>query len=269
VSPSKSKRRTLTECVGLGLLAVQSTGIFVLPLVAADSAPPPAQHSVHLYYTRTATDLATALSPGFPGLNLKALGNDTLVFSTNKPEDEATIAQLLRWIAVLDSPKPEVSLNVWSVQLSSHDPNGLTVPASAVGRAVSHFNQGLQDALEGGWKNLVARRASADPLTFFAPTFSSYIDENFPSPAGQPKLSLKFGRAFNPLQPNLTHMLGFIAAVRDPGALASCFVNGMEGKPCAPALAVVPGGDCEQADSSGAAGRPFFNCLRAQLAASL
>jgi hypothetical protein len=83
------------------------------------------------------------------------------------------------------------------------------------------------------------------------------VDQNFA--ALTTESSLKYGEAFNPLQPNLTHMLGLIAAASDAKGLAMKFVDAMDSNPAAGP------GYCEQQDSAATTDKPVFHCLRKQL----
>jgi hypothetical protein len=226
--------------------------------------PQSEQHSVHLYYSRNASDIATAIDQVYPSVKVKAFGIDTLIFQTSDLAQEQNIHEIKRWIAILDAPKPEVSLNVWSVQLSSHELNGLIEPSNRVRLTVARFNQELQTSLERGWNYLNTLLPAA-----FSPVFKAYVIDNYRK--GAPDYALGFGNGLNPLQPKLTHMLAFLSASNTPLSTATAFVNALEG----PAVDATIGGDCELRDQRSPlsdlplSDLPLFNCLREQLGTSL
>jgi hypothetical protein len=238
------------------------TGIVQAIMALAGHAEPidTEQHSAKLFFNRDAPNLATALNNIFPGVPVKALGNDTLLFATGDPAQEKNIHEIRRWISILDSPRPEVSLNIWSVQLTSRKPDELTGPAGDIRLTISRFNQELQLALERAWLWLGVRKQEEG---FLDPVFSGYIGAPYNAKADG--YSLGFRRAFDPLQPSLTHMLGVLSGAKQSQA-AYGFADALEGQH---SEGSVP--DCEAADSTVPEGwtAPRFQCFRQQLEASL
>jgi hypothetical protein len=113
----------------------------------------PETSQIRLFH-RDAAGLAAALDGALGNIGVKALGSDLLVFRTSGPSDETKVRELKRLITVLDSPRPEITLNAWSVQASSPKPEAVDSAANAVHAIVYRYNDELQAALQRGWGNL-------------------------------------------------------------------------------------------------------------------
>lgn len=120
-------------------------------------------HLVRLFYYRDATSIADAINNS-NGLTapVKALGDDLLVFPAESRADDKAIRELKRWIAMIDVPRPEVSLAAWSVQISSTQPDAVDREAGNIRQMVSLFNQKLHDAIQQGWQYLEGRRLNPE-----------------------------------------------------------------------------------------------------------
>jgi hypothetical protein len=57
-------------------------------------------------------------------------------------------------MAVLDLPRPEVLMNIWSLQVSTRDPKTASLEAESAGELISHNNEGLENSIEQGWETL-------------------------------------------------------------------------------------------------------------------
>jgi hypothetical protein len=196
-------------------------------------------HSIRLFFNRDAGSIAKALDSVYKDVTVQPVGSDTLVFRTTDPKQEENIRELKRWVALLDVPRPELTLNVWSVQLSSKNLQDLNEESSRVRAVVSRHNQQLHDSLERSWRYLTAARNAQG---FYDTYFSDYIgrrqqesetSSHRPSELDLPacdkdQYCLGFGEAFRPLRPALTHMLGVLAAAANP-SVADQFVDCLEG----------------------------------------
>jgi len=261
------------------------------------SAVPPENHTVRLFFNRNAAALALILSKVFPDVPVSALGSDVLVFQSNAQTSEEHVRELKRWVALIDLPRPEVVLNVWSAQLSASEPDKIATHADQIQAIVSVHNEQLKLALERGWRQLLALTANPD---FFATEFRNYVARQFSETGGRgeevcggAEYCLGFLDAFRPVRPTLSNMIGVLAGARDRNA-ALQFVDCMEGlstcpfRPPAPpakqekekgkekkaaALMTSPAlaGSCEQADDSDYTNpartntAPAFHCFRQQL----
>lgn len=183
--------------------------------------------------------------------------NDTVVYFNDDGSDRG-IFERTRLMAVLDLPRPEVLLNMWSLQASSRDYHVTNTEAEAVHTAVAEHNQLLQDAIDDGW-SFLSQQMSYTPTprqpAFFNPLFYNYIVQKF---ALNPHLKpgedfnriesvrrgwgwcdpktycLGFTHAFEPLRPTFTNILLAIIAANEPARVAQQTTQRMEGD-CPPA----------------------------------
>ena len=66
------------------------------------------------------------------------------------PGDENSLRELKRVVTLLDAPRPEITLNAWSVQVSAPKQEIVVETANKVRSVVYRYNQQLQEALERG-----------------------------------------------------------------------------------------------------------------------
>ena len=93
-------------------------------------------------------------SPPAPSPVLKDMVgvNDNVVF--NDTSDDKLVWQRSRLIALLDLPRPEVIMNVWSYQASSPDSREILHSSERVRDLVSAENDALQNSIQFGWAYL-------------------------------------------------------------------------------------------------------------------
>jgi hypothetical protein len=253
-------------------------------------------HYVRLFFFRRAADLATAINnSGGLTTPVKPLGDDLLVFTSESDSDNEAIVKLKRWVAMIDVPRPEVSLLAWSAQISSNDPLTVRDKSNYIRSVVSHFNEQLQQALGRGGEYLEKQRQ--DDEHFFAPILREYLTKRYYSKAGAGQTSpceagkycLGFTQLLAPVQPSLSRMLitliassrkgiadSFIEALEDRGKEASLtYVNdtqGLSAKAQTRIAAAVPLGSCEARDLiriENVPDKPVFSCLAEQLQESI
>ena len=189
-------------------------------------------HVVRLFYFRRAKDIASAINnSGGLSTPVKALGDDVLIFSSESATDDRSIHELKAWIALVDVPRPEVSLSAWSIQISSTDPKAITTESANIRELVSGFNQKLHDSLQQGWRYLETTRTLAPKNAqskFLDTDFTHYLtgrfvweDKNnqaadrslFPQPTCETdEYCLGYSRMFSPIQPSLASMLVALVA---------------------------------------------------------
>ncbi|HEV2447380.1 MAG TPA: hypothetical protein VGS58_15725, partial [Candidatus Sulfopaludibacter sp.] len=136
-----------------------------------------------------------------------------------------------------DLPRPEVLMNMWSLQASSPEGGDLARQNQIIRSAVSLHNDALQNAIEYGWAYL--SREMKNKKDYFDPWFYSYLTERFvaDTPAclenpkdptcipdgdkhkfglcGTGEYCLGYVDAFKPLKPTLTNILLGLMAARD------------------------------------------------------
>jgi len=184
--------------------------------------------------------------------------NDTVVY-TNADGSDRGIFEKNRLMAVLDLPRPEVLLNMWSLQASSRDYTITNAEAEAAHVAVTQHNQLLQDAIDSGWSYLsnqmvydISKKSADERSPFFDDDFYNYITQKFalvPDSSTTTnfitnnrvgwgwcdpnKYCLGFTHAFEPLRPTFTNILLTIIAANDPAKAAAGTIQAMDGK-CPP-----------------------------------
>jgi len=97
---------------------------------------------------------------------------DLLAFSDSTPGDDGAIAEKKRIAAVLDLPRPEMTISAWVMQNSSTDPRSVNEASRLVRQEVQEYNEGLGNTIAYGWSYLKA--AMADPK-FFNQDFHDYV----------------------------------------------------------------------------------------------
>ncbi len=223
---------------------------------AAPAAPATATATTTTPVTSTGTSAAPAASTTVtfppPATGTLASGmvpvGDTVVFTGGGP---ASDSQRVRLLTLLDLPRPEVLLNVFSMQDSSPSGKQLAQESELIRSAVSIHNEALQNAIEYGWAYL--SRQMQDPA-YFDPDFTNYLTERFVSeppdcnvkPDGPKCISaekrrrwglcaagaycLGYTEAFKPLTPTLSNILLGLMAAKDPFRAVFTTIGCMEGK---------------------------------------
>ena len=213
----------------------------------------PESHDARLYFNRHAPDLADAISKLYPNLGVKALGPDLLVFQTKDPADGKNIHELKRWIALLDSPRPEITINAWSVQVSAPSDEAVQQVSRAIRTVTAFYNEQLHKSLQRGWVYLNSIRENENfPDTYFGnyvlgtyeadPKTYEKVSARSDRWCGEPFYCLGYGPTFNGLmQPTLSNFIGVLTAAKDHNtgrhfidcmeARTSCSVAGDDGAP--------------------------------------
>jgi hypothetical protein len=223
---------------------------------------------------------------------------DMLVFSEPTPGDDAAVDEKRRIVAMLDLPRPEMIVNVWSVQVSTSDAKRSASEGEIVRVFVSEFNQRLQRAVLDGWK--AVKQQAAKPADFYDEAFYKYVAYRYIADARQasvPKTNqsasqdfleyrngvtldnttradwgvcpanqycLGYTELFHPLKPRLTDLLLAVIAAADGKAprVANDALDSMEGVTANTRPAVYA--SCEDSDLTAyeKAPGPFFECFR-------
>jgi hypothetical protein len=202
-----------------------------------------------------ATPSAPAPGPaptGTVGQGMTAV-DDNIVFTDTT--SSSAVWQKIRLLTMLDLPRPEVIMNMWSLQASS--PNGREIADSIqkLRDQVSANNEALQHSLSYGWAYL--SRQIKDPKSFFDSAFYNYLTQSFVAdvdacdargasspgcirisddqrrqwgfcPAGQ--YCLGYSDAFQPLRPTLTNIILAMIAAKDTFRTVLTTIGCMEGK---------------------------------------
>jgi hypothetical protein len=222
--------------------------------------------------------------------------SDTLIFSEPTPGDDAAVQEKRRIVSMLDLPRPEMIVNVWSAQISAADSDVVARSTRRFHDAVSASNDQLQNAIGRAWeavkhyyasdssrynslfRNYVVLRhvgetnapSQAADFTHRAEDFLNYRTGASFDPAarnqwgacGAGQYCLGYTELLHPLKPRLMDLLLALAFAERPVELENIGLNAMENAAGTPFA-----GTCEDADhiayADAAAGSgPFFRCFR-------
>ncbi len=182
--------------------------------------------------------------------------NDMLVYS-NEDGSDHDFFERNRLMAVLDLPRPEVLMNIWSMQVSTHDPRTASMEAESASELISHNNEALENSIEQGWEFLSKKMKMGN---YFEPNFYRYVTQKFvetesyvnaadatvPAPIrgndgaiGQDargrwgwcrpeQYCLGFIHAFEPVRPTITNILLTIMAANESQEVAKGTIDAME-----------------------------------------
>jgi hypothetical protein len=200
----------------------------------------------------TAPSTATVTTPpkaSSPSGVMVPIG-DTVVF-TDREDARASDWDRIRLLTMLDLPRPEVLMNMWSLQESTPDGRDLASRNEKIREIVSSHNDALQNSIEYGWAYL--SRQMKDP-TYFDPAFYNYLTQRFvsdgPECAADPHAAacipaedrakwglcaegtycLGYLHAFQPLKPTLSNIILGVLAARDPFRAVFTTIGCMEGR---------------------------------------
>ncbi len=222
--------------------------------LAVSSVPPaPKVTSVltQLYYDRDAVSVANAITQSFGQLKVSPVSAnpstsyaDSLILSDPTGSDRSTaLIQARRMIAVIDQPRPQITVNAWSLQVSSEDQKKMRQLVPETRRFAAGYNDALERSIGHGWtylNEMVA--ASSDEMMrpkidsrdfpYLNPEFAEYICAiaeypGLPNGAFRPKpqgkcpsgaplaYSLGYTDIFDRGSPNLVQMMLLVMATND------------------------------------------------------
>lgn len=206
---------------------------------------------------------------------------DFVVLGEPRPGDDGAIAEKRRILAMLDLPRPEMLINVWSSQLSDDHLDRVVTASKRLREVVNRYNDELQQAIYRGWAEM--RDESADDSKFFDPGFYQYLTFHVMSGpqgdaggggtleqranaylqgreagkgltdeyrrgqgiCGAQQYCLGYSSLFRPLQPRLTDLLLAVIAANNPAGVVDVALDKMEIKR---ARVAGPGESCEKVD---------------------
>ena len=199
--------------------------------------------------TTPATPTPGPAPTGTVGQGMTAV-DDNVVFTDTS--SRSAVRQRMRLLTMLDMPRPEVLMNMWSFQASSPDGKEIARTLQNVRDLVSANNDALQHAIDYGWAYLSRQMRGGE---FFDPAFYNYLTQRFVAdtaeceaqdpkatgcltdyqrklwglcPAGQ--YCLGYEGAFQPVRPTLTSILLAMMAAKNTGRTVLTTIGCMEGK---------------------------------------
>jgi hypothetical protein len=212
--------------------------------------------AIRLYYDRDANSVASVVGSAFSELKSSAISssstsafNDTVVLA-DPTGDANVLSQAQRMVAQLDEPRPQLTVNAWSLQLSSDKQGQIDELVPASRRLAGGYNDTLQGAIMKGWTYLneqIARsRSGAGDSTFLDTNFASYLcsftiyDANHaintgtlaqgfcPADTTLLHYGLGYTTLFDQSPPDLLRMLIVVATARKPLETAEAVLDFME-----------------------------------------
>jgi hypothetical protein len=169
----RSKTRYLIDLVnGLAITTVQPR-------------PQVASVTTQLYYDRDAASVATAVGLAFPQLTVTPISTnkstsyaDSLILAdpTGGPQSShSPLIQARRMIAQIDQPRPQVTVNAWSLQAASVDNKKMRALVPESRRFAAGYNDALERSVGAGWTYLNSQVAKNTNNDYLDPLFAAYL----------------------------------------------------------------------------------------------
>jgi hypothetical protein len=225
-----------------------------IPTIAP--AQPVKSVAIRLYYDRDANSVATVVGSAFSELKSSAISssstsafNDTVVLA-DPTGDANVLSQAQRMVAQLDEPRPQLTVNAWSLQLSSDKQGRLDELVPASRRLAGGYNDALQGAIMKGWtylnEQIAGGRSGSDDSTFLDRNFAGYLcsfagyntahvmntatlAQGFcPADTAQLQYGLGYTTLFDQSPPDLLRMFIVVAAAKKPLEAAEAVLDFME-----------------------------------------
>ena len=235
---------------------------------AKPAAPAAAPAATPATAATAATSIETASTPTAPpppaastyGMGLTSVGDSVVLSGNNSVSD----GQRVRLLTLLDLPRPEVLLNLWSFQESNPSGKQITDNTTLIRSTVAIHNEALQNAIQYGWSYL--SRQMQDER-YFDTDFRNYLTQRYVADSSPCADSSKYGpsltpiaaapkepdcirsedrknwgfcpsnqyclgytEAFQPVRPTLTNILLGLMAAKDPVRAVFTTLGCMEGK---------------------------------------
>jgi hypothetical protein len=231
-------------------------------------------YAVRLYYDHDPATAATVISGSYPEVKASAIAPDTIFLSETIPaiagrqssNKRDPLQDARRALSRIDQPRPQVSLEAWSLQFSTTRKQDMEDAGPVIEKIANRYNIIISDSVTQGWKYLV-ERLSDD--SYLDRSFSNYLTKKTFVRDGAPCCSraeprdydnaqpesgygLGYGTLFRPLAPNLVNMLVALAASARPKVNADALINVMEtGQAEVPPQLGAPTLSCQEHDELG------------------
>jgi len=249
---------------------------YVSAMAEPVTAPSPntENYTQRLFYDHDPTTAAAIIHASYPEVNASAIVPDTVVLSETIPavkadgEKRDPLQDARRLVTQIDQPRPQVSLDAWSIQVSTTSEKAMAQTGPLIDAVAKKYNDVMASSTQRGWQYLVIRLAAP----YLDPVFSDYLTGQAIVPVGQNccaitlptgnysdyrsdyavgslGYSLGYRTFFSSLPPNLVYMLVTLAATRNPQRETERIINTMEtGDP--QSRSVAGGGRCQDRDQS-------------------
>jgi hypothetical protein len=224
-------------------------------LAISSVVPSPKVSSVlmQLYYDRDAVSVANAITQSFSQLKVSPVSTnattsyaDSLILAdpTGSGQSDA-LEQARRMIALIDQPRPQITVNAWSLQFSSENQKKMRQLVPEARRFAAGYNDALERSITRGWTYL-NRKVAGEP-DYLDADFAEYlcaISEFQPNGTFAPKpqgkcpnggkvgYSLGYTDIFDRVSPNLVQMMLLVMATKNASAEVTTTLNEMEDRDC-------------------------------------
>jgi hypothetical protein len=231
--------------------------------LAEPAVPNTDSYPVRLYYSHDLAALATIVHGAYPEVTAAPSSSgstDTIVLSealasTLGKRDPLQDAR--RMLALVDQPRPQLSLDAWSIQVSSTRGQDMQEVAPKIQSIAEQYNEVIASSSARGWGYLTGLLQTPNYANYVDPDFANYltfttysndiccettsVQDEYRN--GRPGYSLGYASLFKPLRTNLVYWLVALAAGRKPLESANSLLDVMEGGPNKATT-----GDCQRRD---------------------
>jgi hypothetical protein len=207
-------------------------------------APNTETYTQRLFYDHDPITAAAIIHAAFPEVNASAIVPDTLVLSEAIPVNQSgkrdPLGDARRLIARIDQPKPQLSLETWSIQVSSSTKQDMERIGPEIERIAKEYNDVIANSTAKGWQYLADKLLpGANDLD---DTFADYVTHQTYSIGqccmesaaadqyanGKNGYALGYTSLFSPLPRNLAYWLIALAANKNPRDATEKLINTME-----------------------------------------
>ncbi len=186
---------------------------------------------------------------GSLGQGMAAVDDSVVFTDTNSAR---AVRQRERLLTLLDLPRPEVLMNLWSLQASSPDGKEIANSLQKARDLVDANNEALQNAIDYGWAYLSREMKKPD---FFDKGFYDYLTRRFVADTGECEATsgktgceltprqikfwdlcppgqycLGYARAFTPVRPSLTSIILAMLAAKHTAKVVLTTIGCMQGQ---------------------------------------
>jgi hypothetical protein len=202
-----------------------------------------------LYYLHDPESVATLINGIYPDVHAQALPPDAVVLSESEAGGGNALGDAERTITQLDQPHPQVSVDAWSLQLATDNPDSLSNVIPQLEDIAGAYNEALDASIGAGWSYLsgkLGEPGALDPLLREYLTYTTRVSSDgsvqrwekpYSSPAIPPakasarpaEYGLGFATLYYPLTPSLLDMLVTLASMSRPQDVAQELLKRMEG----------------------------------------
>jgi len=210
-----------------------------------------------LYYDRDAVSVANAISQSFSQLKVSPVSAnpltsyaDSLIIADPTGTGRSGIAlnQARRMIAQIDQPRPQITVNAWSLQVSSEDQKRMRQLVPEARRFAAGYNDALERSIGRAWSYLNEQVGTTPNYlnTEFAAYLCAIAEHPDPSVGHGPfhpiskgkcpvdlnlAYSLGYTDIFDRESPNLVQLMLLVMATNDPHGEAQRTLDQMENAP--------------------------------------